>query len=361
VSDYLFDKQGEPDPEVERLEGLLGSLGYRGAPLRLPARRRRRPMWVAGGLSALAAALVALLIAGRWRAQRTGALAGWAATVRDGAATIDGRPLTGAGRLPVGAWLETASGRARLAVADVGSVEVAPGTRVRIVASGAARHELQLAHGTLAAVIDAPPRHFVVTTPRAVVTDLGCAFELTVDDAGRGRLAVSGGRVAVSDGAAREVVVGAGAGVELSEHGPGVPFAADVAAPPLPPQTPLAPPPTQLQTPQPARLQTPQPAQLQTPQPAQLQTPQPAQSRTTKPAQLQATKPARWQTARPAEAPAAPPRRTTRAPTAPPAAHEPDVARTPATSPQRTSPQHRPDPDAHVEHDSLKALEHSVE
>ncbi|MCU1280760.1 MAG: hypothetical protein JWM53_4306, partial [bacterium] len=37
MSDYLFDKQGEPDPEIERLETLLAPLAYRPSLLSLPA------------------------------------------------------------------------------------------------------------------------------------------------------------------------------------------------------------------------------------------------------------------------------------------------------------------------------------
>ena len=36
MSDYLWDKSGEPDPEIERLEELLGSRRYEREPLRLP-------------------------------------------------------------------------------------------------------------------------------------------------------------------------------------------------------------------------------------------------------------------------------------------------------------------------------------
>jgi len=68
MSDYLFDKEGAPDPEIERLEGLLAPMAYRGAPPALPRPRRRAPMFVvaAAGI-ALAAALVAVLIARPWR------------------------------------------------------------------------------------------------------------------------------------------------------------------------------------------------------------------------------------------------------------------------------------------------------
>ncbi|MGZ3425176.1 MAG: FecR domain-containing protein [Polyangia bacterium] len=236
MSDYLFDKEGEPEPEVERLERLLAPVAYRGAPPRLPQRRPRRTFVVAAAMTAMAAALVAILIARPWRPG-----ASWAATVRDGSATRDGQPIAGETRLPVGAWIETQSGRVRLVVADIGTVELAPATRARIVATGPARHQLELARGTLAARIDAPPRRFVVTTPRAVVTDLGCAFELTVDESGRGRLVVTEGKVAVSSGEEREVVVHAGARVELTERGPGEPYVPHAGPTSPPPPSPIAP------------------------------------------------------------------------------------------------------------------------
>ena len=36
---YLWDGSGEPDPEIVRLETLLGQLRHRGLPPELPARR----------------------------------------------------------------------------------------------------------------------------------------------------------------------------------------------------------------------------------------------------------------------------------------------------------------------------------
>ncbi|HEX8503500.1 MAG TPA: hypothetical protein VF659_23150 [Pyrinomonadaceae bacterium] len=67
MSDYLWDKTGGPDEEVERLEALLGGLGHRPRPLVLPAQAapdvRRRPRlsgWA--GLAAAAALLLASLL-----------------------------------------------------------------------------------------------------------------------------------------------------------------------------------------------------------------------------------------------------------------------------------------------------------
>ena len=59
--DYLWDKSGAPDPEIQQLEEILGTLRYQPQPLRL-ARRRN---YVA--LLAIAATVaVALLAGGLW-------------------------------------------------------------------------------------------------------------------------------------------------------------------------------------------------------------------------------------------------------------------------------------------------------
>ena len=67
--DYLWDGSGEPDPEVVRLETLLGRLRQPGALPALPARPRRvrrTITWTLAGLSAVAAAL--LIAAAGWYA-----------------------------------------------------------------------------------------------------------------------------------------------------------------------------------------------------------------------------------------------------------------------------------------------------
>ncbi|HEX6185707.1 MAG TPA: hypothetical protein VFZ44_17595 [Pyrinomonadaceae bacterium] len=66
MSDYLWDKTGEPDAEVERLEALLGGFGHTPRPLALPAQaepfgRRRSWLFAPAGLAAAAALLLAFL------------------------------------------------------------------------------------------------------------------------------------------------------------------------------------------------------------------------------------------------------------------------------------------------------------
>jgi hypothetical protein len=64
--DYLWDKSGEPDPEIERLEQTLGRLRYKRPVEPLPLPALTRP-WYRPGFSpmlAIAATLVILLLAG---------------------------------------------------------------------------------------------------------------------------------------------------------------------------------------------------------------------------------------------------------------------------------------------------------
>ena len=65
--EYLWDKSGEPDPEIQQLEEVLGTLKYQPRPLEIPSdlvvsRRRRNVPFLA-----IAASLIfAVLIAGFW-------------------------------------------------------------------------------------------------------------------------------------------------------------------------------------------------------------------------------------------------------------------------------------------------------
>lgn len=74
MSDYLWDKTGEPDAEVERLEELLGAFAHAPRALELPPDLRvaepRRRLWPA--LLAVAAVALLLLCAGLWLAALRG-------------------------------------------------------------------------------------------------------------------------------------------------------------------------------------------------------------------------------------------------------------------------------------------------
>jgi hypothetical protein len=135
-------------------------------------------------------------------------------------------------RLAVGEWLETdADSRAALSVANIGQIEVDPGTRLRLVSTKLTEHRIELAHGRLSARIWAPPRLFFVDTPSAVAADLGCAYTLEVDDVGRSLLRVTSGWVAL-EAKGRESMVPAGATCATRPGAaPGTPYFADATAP----------------------------------------------------------------------------------------------------------------------------------
>lgn len=61
--DYLWDKSGEPDPQIQELENILGALRYQPRPLKFAPRRNYLAL-----LAIAAAIAVALLAGGLWLA-----------------------------------------------------------------------------------------------------------------------------------------------------------------------------------------------------------------------------------------------------------------------------------------------------
>ena len=71
--DYLWDKTGKPDPEIQQLEEILGTLRYQPKPLEIPQdviipRRQRNHFPI---LAIAASILLALVAAGVWLRVRT--------------------------------------------------------------------------------------------------------------------------------------------------------------------------------------------------------------------------------------------------------------------------------------------------
>ena len=70
--DYLWDKTGEPDPQIQQLEEILGTLRYQPAPLEIPEdlRRPQRRNYLAW-MAIAASVLLAILAGGIWLSTRT--------------------------------------------------------------------------------------------------------------------------------------------------------------------------------------------------------------------------------------------------------------------------------------------------
>lgn len=284
--DYLWDKTGEPEPEVKRLEEALAPLAYKERSFEAPAegaprassrarpdapepeaarapKGRRSSLFARFGMAAAAALGVALGLLGilfklkdppaqsrevarpapallvNWERVADALAAEQAADARaagfvverlEGAPLVGSRPVEAQGKLAPGQWLETdPQSKARVAIADIGRVMVASSTRLRLVATGPEEHRLDLARGRISAEVVAPPRLFIVGTPAATAVDLGCAYSLEVDDHGGGSLQVTSGWVAL-EAPGRSSLVPAGAECRTKQGiGPGTPVFTDAS------------------------------------------------------------------------------------------------------------------------------------
>jgi hypothetical protein len=193
------------------------------ATVRVPLLRRAAPTWLAA--AALVCAVVGGSLAGALFALK--APSRWAVEALAGRPAVNGSALARSGNLAAGEWLVTDStSTARLTVGRIGTVEVGPNSRVRLD-RGFTERRLTVQHGTLHAVIAAPPRLFVVQTPAARATDLGCAYVLDVDSTGASRLRVTTGWVELKGGGAVSLVP-AGLVAEVAVGGrPGTPYSRD--------------------------------------------------------------------------------------------------------------------------------------
>jgi hypothetical protein len=223
--DYLWDRSGPPDPEIERLERTLAPLRYRHrGDLAGAVARRPHRAW-----AALAAAAAVIAAAGLLANAVPGAApTAWQVASLHGSASMGGKRVAVATALGAGQWLRTAgASQLTLQSEDVGKIDLGPDSELR-ASSG---RKVLLQRGQLHAFIWAPPREFVVDTPSARAVDLGCEYTLNVDTAGNGLLHVEMGWVAFQY-QDHECFIPAGAEcVTHQRRGPGIPFYADAAAP----------------------------------------------------------------------------------------------------------------------------------
>lgn len=222
-ADYLWNRTGAVDPDVVRLERLLAGYAHRAALGPLPARASgesaRAPRLVYHTLQALAIAASLVLVVSASRFASRERPAGWHVRTIEGAPAIAGRSVT-----------TGPSTRAQIAVGEIGTVDVDPNSRVRLLHGGTDGHRLALDRGRIHARIAAPPRSFSVSTPAATAVDLGCAYTLEVDESGWGSLHVDLGWVAF-EYRGRESFIPQGAVCAMRPgFGPGTPHYADSPA-----------------------------------------------------------------------------------------------------------------------------------
>ena len=245
--DYLWDGSGEPDPEIQKLETTLGRFRHQGRgpnfPEAMPMGQPRfwqrvlPSRWSLGfGLAATTAVILLVVAIGilRW-SQKPSATSGpgWdlesvAGTPRVESGAFGKRAK--AGKLGIGQTLVTDShSQATISVAEIGTVNVAPNTRLRLMAGGRGRNQLALERGTIQAFIWAAPGEFTVDTPSAIAVDLGCAYTLQVDDSGAGLLRTTLGWVGFKLNGHEAFIPAGAVCATRPKVGPGTPYFEDAS------------------------------------------------------------------------------------------------------------------------------------
>jgi FecR protein len=229
MSDYLWDRSGPADREVAELEEMFAPLRY-SRPLEL--RGMSAPVWHRPPYRAVAAAIALAAFASLLQIPRPGnARTSWAIAGVEGAAKVGSREASKETPLLAGEPVRTGQdAHVKLEAEDFGEVELAPNSELRVTESRDGRQRMQLGKGRIHAFIWAPPGQFVVDTPSARAIDLGCAYNLSVDAAGNGYVAVETGWVAFQFGG-QESFIPAGAACRTTRRsGPGIPFFEDAPA-----------------------------------------------------------------------------------------------------------------------------------
>jgi hypothetical protein len=220
---YLWDRSGPPDPEIERMERALERYRFRSRPAQLDAPAPRTLHW------RLAAAAAAVVICAVWlsRAPLTpSAPTDWQVAGVEGSASLGSHGAQMDMAVRSGQVVRTGdSSQLTLQASPVGRIDLGPDSELR----ASNNSNLLLRRGQLHAFIWARPRDFVVETPSARAIDLGCEYTLTVNGDGDGLLRVSMGWVAFQYGG-REAFIPAGARCfTRRQSGPGIPFYEDAS------------------------------------------------------------------------------------------------------------------------------------
>ena len=173
------------------------------------------------------AALVLFIVSSVWLYQRL-TLPWWEVTQLAGTPHIGAQAIKAGkrgGRFTPGDWLQTdADSSALVRVGEIGFVKVEPNTEMQLVTAQATEHRLAMKRGKMHAYIYAPPKLFYVNTPSATAVDLGCAYDLEVDDAGQSILRVTTGWVAFELNGIESFVPAAAMCITRPGFGPGTPY-----------------------------------------------------------------------------------------------------------------------------------------
>jgi hypothetical protein len=220
--EYLWDRSGSPDPEIERLERTLAPLRYRPRPEFVrPARRAPVRLWWA------AAAATIVFAAALWQINVPAPPpTGWQVANVEGAARLGRETASVSMPLRAGQLVRTGGdSNLSLHADDFGEINIGSDSELRAMSKG----QLQLNRGSLHAFIWARPGQFVVDTPSARATDLGCVYTIRTDAQGNGLLNVTFGWVAFEHAGHESFIPAGAACVTRKKSGPGIPYYTDAS------------------------------------------------------------------------------------------------------------------------------------
>jgi putative zinc finger protein/FecR-like protein len=191
-----------------------------------PVQRQSSRQWQ---LALAMLAILSLAIIVSWNLYRREAQ--WELVRIHGTPVVDARPVHDVLRIGAGEWIETnSSSSATVNLGKIGSVEIAPSTRLLIVTARRSQNRLLLKRGQIHAKISAPPKLFLVDTAAGTAVDLGCEYSLHTDERGLGLLQVTQGWVSFQ-WKGIESLVPAGASCRTRpQAGPGAPYFDDASA-----------------------------------------------------------------------------------------------------------------------------------
>jgi hypothetical protein len=215
--EYLWDRSGQPTADLAHLEQVLGELRWSGI---RPQRWYEKRWWMIA-----AAATVLLCLSATFFVQRmhmTHPITSWQLSFGD----QKPRPVR------AGQVVETRGATPGTMKSEfIGTIGIEPNSRLRLLAARGDEQRFALDHGTIHALIWAPPAKFVVDTPSAKAVDLGCKYTLRVARDGKGFLTVEVGWVAFQWHNLESFIPAGAACTTRPGHGPDTPHFLD--APPV--------------------------------------------------------------------------------------------------------------------------------
>lgn len=216
--EYLLDPTAQPDESVAELERMLRPLRFdrETMEIALPARTiHAKRHWVRRVIAPIAAAAAMLLLLIGLRAW----IWSWP----------EGQPwkIVSSGveqqYLEEGEQLQAGDHGATVRIARIGRMRIEPESELQLLSTSGRRHRISVERGAVSIGVWAPPFSVTIDTPAGTVFDMGCAFDLSVDEEQTSVVVTSGwvqlqnraGEVLVPEGAASRMEKGSRASVPV--------------------------------------------------------------------------------------------------------------------------------------------------